>query len=229
MPSHAGRGGTTWALVPVKPLAQAKSRLAPVLSGPQRTGLLRAMLADVLAELARAETLAGIAVITADTELAALARGTGAMLIAEPRPSGLNAAVATGIAELRRRDAARALVLPADIPLLRAAEVDDVIRAGAHDGRTLVVPSRDLDGTNGLLVHLDGPPDFAFGPGSFQRHLHPSRGGEAVRMLAPSFELDIDTPGDLADLLAHLSTSPPGAAHTAVWAATYRPSPAQRA
>jgi 2-phospho-L-lactate guanylyltransferase len=229
MPSHGGISGTTWALVPVKPLAQAKSRLVPALSGPQRTGLLRAMLADVLSVLLRAESLAGIAVITADTELAALAHGFGAVLIAEPQASGLNVAVAAGVAELRRRGVARVLVLPADIPLLRAAEVDNVVRAGAHEQRTLVVASHNLDGTNGLLVHLDDPPDFAFGPGSFQRHLRFSRGREAARMLAPSFELDIDTPGDLAVLLTRLPTSPPGAAHTAAWAATYRQALTQEA
>lgn len=229
MPSHAGVGSTTWALVPVKPLAQAKSRLVPVLSAPQRTELLRAMLADVLSGLSRAETLAGIAVITADTELAALAHGFGAVLIAEPQVSGLNVAVAAGVAGLRRRDVARVLVLPADIPLLRAAEVDNIVRAGEHEQRTLVVASHNLDGTNGLLVHLDDPPDFAFGPGSFQRHLRSSRGQEAARMPAPSFELDIDTPGDLAALLTRLPTSPPGAAHTVAWAATYRRSLAQGA
>ena len=52
-----------WALVPVKDPARAKTRLAPVLSADQRAALQRAMLADVLAALGRARTLAGIAVI----------------------------------------------------------------------------------------------------------------------------------------------------------------------
>src|SRR5262249_9551226 len=75
-PFHAARGAVwqiaaggarkehmIWAIVPAKPGADAKRRLAPVLAPAERERLAQAMLRDVLTALRGARCLAGVAVI----------------------------------------------------------------------------------------------------------------------------------------------------------------------
>jgi 2-phospho-L-lactate guanylyltransferase len=94
-PCHRCAGA--WALVPVKAPGDAKMRLSPVLSPDERAALQRAMLSDMLAALSRAASLAGVAVISPDRDVAAVAGRHGAAFIAErPATGDLNGAVAAG-------------------------------------------------------------------------------------------------------------------------------------
>jgi 2-phospho-L-lactate guanylyltransferase len=73
-----------------------------------------------------------------------------------------------------------------------------------------LVPSRDGDGTNALLI---SPPDaFApsFGPGSFARHLaQAAQLGLTCRTLnLPGLGLDIDEPADLHELMRRTRADP---------------------
>jgi 2-phospho-L-lactate guanylyltransferase len=78
--------GTTCAIVPVKVLAHAKRRLSSVLPDAARQQLVLAMLQDVLAALAGAQSIDWVAVVTADQRVAALAQGHGASVLPEPGP-----------------------------------------------------------------------------------------------------------------------------------------------
>lgn len=192
------------AIVPVKPLDTAKSRLAGVLAPPQRRRLMLTMLDDVLGALARTPAVAQTFVVTADAEVARAAASRGLRTIAEPEARGLNAGVKAGLEAAARARFARALVLPADLPLLSAEDLAR-LTAGAHPaGRPQVtlVPAADGDGTNALLV---APPDALvprFGPRSFLSHLGQALGRRLdlqVLHLA-SVAVDIDTPADLTHL-----------------------------
>jgi 2-phospho-L-lactate/phosphoenolpyruvate guanylyltransferase len=88
--------------------------------------------------------------------------------------------------------------------------------AGFDGADVVIVPDRHGSGTNALRL---SPPDViapAFGPGSFARHA--ARGaaaGAVVRVAqAPSLELDVDTPGDLAALRDALLRRPAAAPRT---------------
>src|SRR6266700_3813388 len=63
-----------WAVVPAKDLAQAKQRLAGVLTPEERQGLAQAMLEDVLSALSGVPALAGLIVVTREAAFAATAR-----------------------------------------------------------------------------------------------------------------------------------------------------------
>jgi 2-phospho-L-lactate guanylyltransferase len=200
--SHAA----TWAIVPVKSLAQAKQRLAGVLPLEARRRLMLTMLEDVLATLGRVERLQPVLVVTPDAEAADLAAKAGAGVLREASGQGHSAAAIAGFTYAQSHGAVRALTLPADAPLVTAAELDSLIQAGAtptHPCLTLV-PNHDGDGTNGFLV---SPPDLlqpSFGPGSFARHLAHAAARQIecrVRHL-PGLALDIDEPADLARLIA---------------------------
>jgi 2-phospho-L-lactate guanylyltransferase len=211
------------ALVPVKPLREGKSRL-DVLSLPQRIALQRAMLADVLTALVRARELDGVALVTRDPAVTAVAAECRATVIDESidqseSTAGLNEALAHAAALLRARGADCVLVVPADVPLIKTAEIDALVAQARLSPSTFVIPSRDRTGTNGLLVSLDPPPVFQFGEGSFLRHLERKRPHRVVPWPAASLALDIDTPEDLAALRKAVSNRTDGsiAERTVAW------------
>jgi 2-phospho-L-lactate/phosphoenolpyruvate guanylyltransferase len=198
---------STWAIVPVKALGDCKQRLAAVLPAESRRRLMLAMLEDVLAMLRRVEALGQVLVVTPDAAAAQIAEAAGAMVLREARGTGHSAAVVAGFAHARAHGAARALTLPADVPLATAEEID---RAIAIDAAVVLVPSRDGDGTNALLASPTVAIAPSFGPGSFARHLAQAAAtGIACRTLRlPGLGLDIDEPADLHDLIRRTRDNP---------------------
>ena len=190
----------TWVLIPVKPLAAAKTRLAEVLAPAERRALVLAMLDDVLDALAGVSGLAGVALVGGDAELARHVGGRGLRLLAEPEP-GLNAALRAASAELAAAGAGRLLILPADIPALDRAAVEALLAVGGEPAVALVAASAD-GGTNALLLAPPGLLDPAFGPGSCTRYGQAAAAiGVAPRLLElPQVALDIDRPADLLAL-----------------------------
>lgn len=199
--SHAA----TWAIVPVKSLAQAKQRLAGILPVEARRKLMLIMLDDVLATLRQVERLDPVLVVTPDASMAEFAANAGARVLREASGQGHSAAAIAGFTYAQAHGAVRALTLPADSPLVTAAELDALIEANAVSARPhlTLVPSHDGDGTNGFLV---SPPDLlhpTFGPGSFARHVAhaAARKIECRVHHLPGLALDIDEPRDLARLM----------------------------
>jgi 2-phospho-L-lactate guanylyltransferase len=113
----------TWAIVPVKALADAKQRLACVLPPQARRRLMLAMLEDVLAALRQVEAIDEVLVVTTDANAAATAERHGARVLREPRAAGHSAAASAGFAQARAHGATRALTIPADAPLVTPDEL----------------------------------------------------------------------------------------------------------
>lgn len=195
-----------WALVPAKLGADAKRRLAPGLDVVHRRELARAMLVDVLDALMRATSLDGVAVVGRGAALADLAGEMGAVAIAERRAHSLNEAVAEGVRACAARGATSLLVAMADLPLLRARDIEAVLAAGRDDGVVAAV-SRDGTGTNLMLLHPPRAIPTSFGPGSLALHRAAAeRAGipfRVRRLAGPA--LDVDTPEDLRILRASRS------------------------
>ena len=91
------RSASIWAIVPVKRLADAKARLAPALNPTLRRRLVLAMLRDVLAALGAVPAITRILVVTPDRRIGRAAERHGAVVVAEPDTSDLNAAVRRGL------------------------------------------------------------------------------------------------------------------------------------
>ena len=118
-------GGDVWGVVLVKPFRLAKQRLGPVLSEAERIELARVMLEDVLQALdACTHSLAGVFVVTADEDAAAIAQRHNAMVIREAAATGMNAAIAEVIDRLSGMPDAGIVVVPADLPQISAIDVD---------------------------------------------------------------------------------------------------------
>lgn len=189
-----------WAVVPVKELAGAKQRLAACLTPAARQALMLAMLEDVLAALAAAPGLAGLAVVTVDREAARLAERHGARLLEAGARDGHTGAVTAAARLLVAEGAHGMLTVPGDVPLVTPAEIAALIAAHGAAPAFTIAPSRDERGSNAVLL---SPPDavpLSFGDDSFRPHLAAaaSRGIKPAVIRLSGLALDIDTPEDLA-------------------------------
>jgi 2-phospho-L-lactate guanylyltransferase len=191
---------TTWAIVPVKPFVRAKSRLASVLTPEQREALAERMFRHGLATLSSVRDIAGVMVISRDTKVLAIAREYGAHTVQESGTPELNAALLRATEVARLRGATSVLVLPADLPLYTAQDVEEVLHLGRFRQTVVLVPDRNEDGTNAMLINPPGFIPYAFGAGSFQRHCElAERHGATLKIHnSERLSIDIDTPNDLA-------------------------------
>ena len=183
-------GSPAAVLVPVKGFTAAKARLAAVLGPDERRSLARSLADVVLAAAAPLPVL----VVCDDDEVAAWARDRGARAL-RVEPRGLDAAVTEGVAALAAEGVERVVVAHADLP--RAAGLAEL--AGAPGDPVVLVPDRDDDGTNVAVVPAGAGFRFAYGPGSFGRHMAEARrlglGPRVVRRAELAW--DVDEPDDL--------------------------------
>jgi 2-phospho-L-lactate guanylyltransferase len=98
--------------------------------------------------------------------------------------------------------ASTVLLVPIDVPTVTPADFSR-LAAAARPG-LIVVPSSDGTGTNALVRTPPNCIESRFGPGSFRAHIDQARskGLDADVLRLPGLMFDIDTPEDVAELLA---------------------------
>ncbi len=116
------------ALIPVKNLQEAKSRLAADLSQEQRAQLMLSMLKHVVQVLQNIEDLTSIAVVSPDQQVLRLARDWGVKAYREEQ-HGHNPALEAAARRELREGASGLLTISADLPLLRESEIEHMISA----------------------------------------------------------------------------------------------------
>jgi len=186
-------------LVPVKALAQGKSRLSVCLSAEGRHALSRAMLTDVVTNALSATGVDRVIVVSSDPALLALARQLGAEAVDEGHPRGLNGAVAVGTEFCLQLGATAVLVLLADLPLVTASDVECIFRQTNGEPQIVVVPCKEGEGTNALLRV---PPEVVptrFGGPSLEAHRTVAREYRVAcqTIEIPHIAFDIDSSEDL--------------------------------
>jgi len=198
----------TVAILPVKRFDTAKQRLRARLGEPERRELAEAMVADVLAALARTSALAEVIVVTAEPRAVALAAAAGAQVVPDQSERGQSEAAQQGLRRARDDGHDEALLVPGDCPAVSPGELDDLLeRARSRDHPLVViVPDRHGTGTNALFLRPPEAIEPAFGPGSYERHLErATRAGVAWEVARPpALLLDVDTADDLETLRAAL-------------------------
>ncbi len=193
-----------WAVLPVKTLGETtKQRLERVLDPGERQALFRAMVGDVFDALSATKGLTGIAVVTRDDDVAALARRHGARVIIQGRDGGQTAAVKAAADTLASEGVDAMITLPGDVPLVTAGDIEAVMAHHGPGPAITIVPARDEMGSNCIVCSPPNVMDFSFGDNSFVRHLATahSLGIEPRVVENRRLGLDIDTPADLAVLL----------------------------
>ena len=185
-------------LVPMKPLAGAKERLAPALDPDERRRLSLAMLADVVAA---ARGFDRVWVLQSDGDAAVVAERCGADPRPDPAPGrGLNASLDAATSDAVAAGATGVLVVAAD---LAAATTQD-LRALAQGDGVVLAPDLSGSGTNALWRSPGNVISAAFGPASRAAHEAAAGGaGAAFRVLdSPRLAADVDTPDVLAAVWA---------------------------
>lgn len=186
----------TWSLViPVKVLAQAKSRLAG-LAGPRRAELALAIAADTVAAAARCRQVAAVIVVSDDQAATAELATLGALVVPDEPRDGLNPALVHGaaVAASLRPGTARG-ALAADLPALRPEELGRALLAAGAWPEAFVP---DAAGSGTTLYTAAPGREFRprFGPGSRRRHLAAGVTELALDDVA-GLRRDVDTPADL--------------------------------
>ena len=184
-----------FAVVPVKDLGGAKSRLSTTLDPVERVDLTLHMLDHVLTTLRKA-CVENVCVVSPDNAVLDTARERGASPLSQ-ESQGLNPALEEARLWAIRQGASTLLVLPADLPLLTVPDILALLEEGKPG--VGISPDKARTGTNALLLQPPGVLPFAFGPGSFEAHLRLARerGLDVSVHDLPNLAFDLDTAEDL--------------------------------
>ncbi|NMB87110.1 MAG: 2-phospho-L-lactate guanylyltransferase [Chloroflexi bacterium] len=188
-----------WAVIPVKPFQQGKSRLTAVLREEQRSQLNQILLENTLTIVGQAAHINNIVVISRDSKVLDTARAYTQWTIYEQTSQGLNAALSTAAQFVVKQGGDQICVLPTDLPLLTSGDVDAFVSLANEEPEIVIAPDRKRDGTNALLMNPVGVIPFSFGRKSFTRHLEHARLQHARSAVyeKPSMGFDLDLPEDL--------------------------------
>jgi 2-phospho-L-lactate guanylyltransferase len=216
------------AIVPVKALATAKSRLADRLSPPERIALVEYLLDHVLRVLLQSPGIGQVVVVSPDPAVLDRASRGGVTALDEwslalPHPSppkrggadrsperphraralGHNAALEQARAHVMAWQPTCLLVVSADLPLLQPANVETMLALAANQPTMVIAPDRHQLGTNALVLRPPGAIPFHFGPTSLADHRREATARGVTVKLYQSIgtEFDVDQPDDLDALV----------------------------
>lgn len=199
MRRHSGDG---WAhagvVLPIRSFVLGKARLAADLDDIARAELGR-RLADRVADAADSYP---VVVVTSAPEVRAWAAARQLSVLDDP--GSLDSAARRGQEHFAAAGVGRVVVAHGDLPWARS--LVGLARDASQPVVALVPCHRD-DGTNVLAVPTGVAFGFAYGPGSFRRHVAEARRlGLGVRVVRDrDLAFDVDVPEDLAALGAGCS------------------------
>jgi 2-phospho-L-lactate guanylyltransferase len=185
------------ALIPVKSLTTAKSRLASFFTQHQRERLVLDMFHHVLCVLLDSELFEKVSVVSSDKEVLEKAYVWGAQAVVEEYNGHNQALHAAALREISE-GVTTLLTISADLPLLTTQEIRCFFEQSLqHD--VVLASSRDGTGTNAIMVHPPLAVPYVFGPGSLQSYLESARQRHLSYSIYHSIglALDIDTIDDL--------------------------------
>ena len=190
-------------LVPVKNSSSAKQRLASVLDQPSRTALAQAMLYDVLTTLHTWKERPPVAVVTSDPYAVELAADYRFEVIPDPDNPGETGAIEMATRICVERGVESTLVIPADIPLIEAWELQEILEHAPAEGSVLV-PAADGRGTNAAFRRPANLFPLRFGNDSFRPHHAAAQatGKPCVVLKFAGIGVDVDNPEDLQRLVS---------------------------
>lgn len=192
-------------LIPVKDPARAKTRLAAMLSPGERMSLAWAMFEDVSDAVTGATRPDHIFLVSNFRPAIVRARALGWNVLVEQTQVSESESIDWASRILGARGFDCVLRLPADIPLVRSAHIDELLSVNLVAPAALMVPSREGSGTNAIIRTPPALFPSRFGPNSLALHMEEAaRSGAACSIMNNSaIALDVDEPSDL-DLVLEL-------------------------
>ena len=203
------------AALPIRGLADGKSRLRHLLPDHWRHAVILALLERVARAVLASGAVDRLVVISPDAVVLAWVERLGLGIITlRQTNTGLNAGLWAATNWARAHDATMFLALNADLPSVTPESIRALVTSASTSPAVVVASDRHRRGTNALLVQPPGAASFRFGEQSFARHMDEgaARGLTTIALHDPALAFDLDTP---ADLLALLCRSP--LAFAALW------------
>jgi 2-phospho-L-lactate guanylyltransferase len=190
-------------LIPIKDPTRAKTRLAGLLSEDERRRLAWAMFEDLARATATARKPDRIILVSSFAPAIEKARGLGWDVLIEESQISESASVDWASRVLSERGFNTVMRLPADLPLVRGEDIDELLAIKLESPGAVLVPSREGSGTNAIIRT---PPTLfpsRFGPNSLALHQQEAAnvGVDCVIVNNANIGLDIDEPADVALLL----------------------------
>lgn len=184
-------------VIPVKPFAEAKQRLAGAMGGERREALSRSFFEHVLAIAMSFRPAVRVQVVSRSEEILAFARHAGAEAVSE-QAEGHNPALEQVMAALKCEGDRPILILSSDLPLLSGSDVAAML---ALEGQADIGIATDAagEGTNALFLSRPCLIPLRFGPGSCAAHRKEAEGAglRSEVIDRPGLARDIDSPDDL--------------------------------
>jgi len=187
-------------LVPVKDPAKAKARMAAILTAEERSLLAQTMFEDLVAALCALSPERPVVLVTNSEAASARARSLGWRVLWEQEQISESNSVDRASELLAREGMAGALRIPADVPLIRAQDIQELVSIVPDAPSALLVPSWDRTGTNALLRR---PPDLfpsRFGHNSMVLHTQEAWRAQISLAIVENERIALDL-DDAADIL----------------------------
>ena len=141
--------------------------------------------------------------VSSDPYAVELAREYEFEIIPDPENPGETGAIEMATLLCVERGVDSTLVIPADIPLIQAWELEEILQHAPAEGSVLV-PAADGRGTNAAFRRPANLFPLRFGNDSFKPHHAAAQatGKPCVVLNLPGIAVDVDSPADLQQLLS---------------------------
>ena len=136
---------TNWAILPVKPLNQGKSRLHPFLKSEEVYQLNRDFFTTTYRRLRACREIDRILVVTKDEEILNLVSEWGGVGLLENTPSSLNLAISQAFSYIQKsNESGPVLVIPVDLPRMKTEDLDEMLGLAKENGNSHISPGHGL-------------------------------------------------------------------------------------
>ena len=161
------------------------------------------MLHDVLETLHHWKNHPPVAIVSSDPYAVKVAVEYAFEVIPDPENPGETGAIEMATRFCVERGAESTLVIPADIPLIEAWELEEILKHAPVEGSVLV-PAGDGRGTNAIFRRPADLFPLRFGNDSFKPHHAAAQetGKPCVVLNFAGIAVDVDNPEDLQRLLS---------------------------
>ena len=190
------------AVIPMKSLHSAKSRLSNILTAQQRKNLAMYLLNATIKELKKSNFISEIVIVSSD-EAVKNYSSLNNLTFVKDSDQGVNKAVILADKYCIDNGINANIVIPQDLPFISAKEIDEICTISNKYHKCIIIcPSKRFDGTNILFRKPPGVIKTHYDDNSYMNHLK-----EAFKFKIPIESLDIvklrfdlDTKEDLLEL-----------------------------
>lgn len=185
------------AIIPVKSFSKSKSRLNLPESKVQE--LCETMLKEILQVISETKLVDDILLVSKDESAFKIGKKFDCVEIIDEKESGVNDAVALASNYLIENDCECSVVLPQDIPLIFAEDLNNLLSFYQNTKNAIVIPSRHLDGTNALVRKPKSGLKTRYDEGSYRFQFEPLKAAKIKYSLGliHRIMIDVDSASDV--------------------------------